>query len=114
VERMSAAFSGQATEHWLRVLGERRVPAGPINNVGEVFSEDYAYEREFVRHNTHPRASEVPTVANPVRFSSSQVEYRFAPPLHGQHTAEILAGELGLSDGEIDRLASVGAIQVGA
>ena len=76
--------------------------------------KDTAYQREFVRHNTHPRASEVPTVANPVRFSSSQVEYRFAPPLHGQHTAEILAGELGLSDGEIDRLASVGAIQVGA
>ena len=48
-------------------------------------------------------------MANPVRFSSSQVEYRFAPPLHGQHTAEILAGELGLSDGEIDRLESLAA-----
>ncbi|HEU4412917.1 MAG TPA: hypothetical protein VFS43_47185 [Polyangiaceae bacterium] len=33
---------------------------------------------------------QVPTVANPIRFSRTPVEYRAAPPRLGEHTDEIL------------------------
>jgi crotonobetainyl-CoA:carnitine CoA-transferase CaiB-like acyl-CoA transferase len=38
-----------------------------------------------------------------MRFSATPLEYRRAPPLLGEHTAEVLRG-LGKSDAEIDRL----------
>ncbi|MFQ6005375.1 MAG: CoA transferase, partial [Woeseia sp.] len=58
----------------------------------------------------HARAGEVSTVANPVRFSGTPVEYRLAPPMLGQHTAQVLKDVLGHSDDEIMNLHDAGAI----
>jgi glutaryl-CoA transferase len=55
-------------------------------------------------------AGDIPTVANPVRFSATAVEYRYAPSRLGEHTGEILSGELGYSDKEIEALCLAGAI----
>jgi crotonobetainyl-CoA:carnitine CoA-transferase CaiB-like acyl-CoA transferase len=52
----------------------------------------------------------VPVVANPVRFSTTPVEYRSAPPLLGEHTVEVLREELGYSDAEIAALQGSGAV----
>lgn len=112
VDRMSAAFARATTSHWLNALAERRVPAGPIHSIGDVFSEDYAVERPLVQPVHHPGAGTVPTVANPVRFSTSPVQYRVAPPVLGQHTREVLSAELGLASADIDRLAASGVVQV--
>jgi crotonobetainyl-CoA:carnitine CoA-transferase CaiB-like acyl-CoA transferase len=110
VASLAAKFLGHDTEHWLRVLTDCGVPVGPINNIGDIFSESYAQERQLVRQLQHPVAGAVATVANPVRFSGTPVEYRRAPPMLGQHTAEILSQELNYSPGEIAALARDGAI----
>ena len=52
----------------------------------------------------HPTAGTVALVANPVRLSSSPVQYRLPPPLLGQHTDEVLQQWLGLDGGQIDGL----------
>jgi crotonobetainyl-CoA:carnitine CoA-transferase CaiB-like acyl-CoA transferase len=90
VDILAGRFLTKESEHWLDVMTARGIPVGPINNIGEIFSEPYAEEREFVRHLEHPLAGEVATVANPVRFSKTPVQYQYPPPLLGQHTAEIL------------------------
>jgi glutaryl-CoA transferase len=46
----------------------------------------------------------MPIVANPVRFSDTPVEYGRWPPLHGEHTREVLRDMLEMSDDEIDAL----------
>jgi len=112
VDRMAMAFAGRTTAHWLHALGECRVPAGPIRSIDEVFTEPYAAERPLVQPVVHRHAGTVPTVANPVRFSASPVDYRMAPPLLGEHTREVLAVELGYTSGEIDRLVASGTVQV--
>jgi crotonobetainyl-CoA:carnitine CoA-transferase CaiB-like acyl-CoA transferase len=38
----------------------------------------------------HPLAGEVTLVASPMKFSATPVQYRRAPPLLGEHTAEVL------------------------
>lgn len=86
------------------------VPVGPINNIGDIFSDAYASERQLVRHLEHAVAGEVATVANPVRFSATPVQYRQAPPLLGQHTLEILAEDLKYTPEEIAALSRDGAI----
>lgn len=107
---LSNGFSAENTEYWLDKLAQCGVPAGPINSIAEVFSDPYASERQLARKVRHASAGDVPTVANPVRFSATPVTYRNAPPLLGEHTAEILSKELGLSDDEIEALADAGAI----
>jgi len=107
---MAQRFRLQPTAHWLQTLSNSNVPAGPVNSIADVFEEDYAKERELVRQIRHDEAGEIPTVANPVRFSKTQVEYRLAPPRLGQHTREILSAELGYSEQEIESLAKAGAI----
>ena len=51
----------------------------------------------------HPQGT-VPTVASPMRFSVTPVEYDLPLPLLGQHTREVLSGVLGLGGAELDAL----------
>ena len=87
------------------------MPSGPINTIADVFSDDYADERQLVRTLPHPAAGHVPTVANPVGFSATPVTYRIAPPVLGQHTMEILASDLGMNDERVRSLADAGIVK---
>ncbi len=110
IARLSTAFERQSSAHWIQSLGEAGVPCSPINDIGEVFSGDYAAECELVRTLAHPYDAELPTVANPVRFSAKGVSYRSAPPLLGQHSGEVLADWLGYSEQTISELREAGTI----
>ncbi len=106
---LAARFREGTTSEWTERLFASRIPAGPINDLAEVFTNAHAEERELVRRLEHPAAGAVPTIANPVRFASTPVRYRSAPPLLGQHTDEVL-GELGYGRLEIDALREQGAV----
>ena len=110
VSLMTQKFMEQSSSMWLEKLAASGVPAGPINTIADVFTENYATERELVRQASRDDTGDIPTVANPVRFSATPVTYRDAPPRLGQHTAEILSSELGYSDKQIDALRRSGAI----
>ena len=109
-EILAERFRARQTREWLAELAGVSVPAGPINSIASVFSEPYAEEKALVRKVPHALAGDIPTVANPVCFSRDPVQYRLAPPTLGQHTEEILAGELGLTEGEIRDLKDDGVI----
>lgn len=110
VEILMKAFAKQPARHWLRLFGDNNVPAGPINSIETVLTEDYAIERGLVKRLPHALAGDVPTVANPVRFSMNETVYQRAPPLLGEHTHAILADELSYSPEKIDELEKCGAI----
>lgn len=110
VSLLAERFRERDTADWIEALQAARVPAGPINNLAEVLSGEYAAARELVRSLPHPTAGRVPTVANPVRFSETPVEYRSAPPVLGQDTIPVLRQELGLNDEDIHELRQAGVI----
>ena len=110
VQIIAERLTGETTAYWLGQFASLHIPAGPINNLAQVFSDPMVAERRIVRSLDHALAGEVPTVANPVRFSDTPVEYKLAPPVLGQHTAEVLKDDLGYSDKEIARLYDSGAI----
>jgi len=96
-ERMKAG----ARDHWLRELERAGVPAGPINTLDQVYADPQVQARGMRLELPHPAAGVVPMTASPLRFSSSPVQYRRAPPMLGEHTEQVLREELGLDEAEI-------------
>jgi crotonobetainyl-CoA:carnitine CoA-transferase CaiB-like acyl-CoA transferase len=101
---LGTTFLERTTDDWLERLLLEGVPAGPINDIDEVLTNDYAREKDLVRRIQNGNDVSVPLVSNPVRFSGTPVCYKKAPPLLGEHTVEVLRGRLGYSDAEIASL----------
>lgn len=93
-----------STKQWLEKLRAKGVPAGPVNDIAEILTNEHAIERHLVRHIQNGAEESVPYVSNPVEFSSTPVSYEKAPPLLGEHTNEVLRDCLGYSDAQIETL----------
>jgi crotonobetainyl-CoA:carnitine CoA-transferase CaiB-like acyl-CoA transferase len=91
------------------VLDAAGVPCGPINTVPQVFEDPQIVHRRMLRRLPHPAAGAVPQVVSPMNFAEAPLAFDRAPPLLGQHTAEVL-GEIGLGRAEIEALAARGVV----
>jgi len=82
----------------LQALEARGVPAGPINNLHEVFSDPQVLHRGMRAELPAPWAAEgsIPTIPTPIRFSDTPLDLQRPSPRLGEHTAEILE-ELGFN-----------------
>ena len=100
----------RSTREWVELLEAAGIPNGPINDVAQVFEEPQVKARGIRVELDHPVAGRVPTVASPMRFSATPVEYRLAPPVLGQHTEEILRGVLHLDEAAITELRANGTV----
>src|SRR5712692_4570108 len=99
-------MKGRASKDWIEQLEAANVPCGPINNYQEVFDDPQVRHRGLKIEIPHPAGLPCPTVASPMRFSETPVEYELPPPLLGQHTREVLGELLGMHREELDRLAA--------
>jgi crotonobetainyl-CoA:carnitine CoA-transferase CaiB-like acyl-CoA transferase len=81
---------------------ERRLPFGKVLNVDEVFINPQLRSRGFFVEVPHPELGETITYPGaPFVMHASPLSIRRRPPLLGEHTHEILAGELGMSEAEL-------------
>ena len=85
----------RTTAEWIIALERAGVPCGPINDLAQVFADEQIKARGVQITLPHALSGEVALVANPIRLSRTPVEYRTAPPLLGEHSAEVLADWLG-------------------
>jgi crotonobetainyl-CoA:carnitine CoA-transferase CaiB-like acyl-CoA transferase len=110
VPEIARILRGQPIDHWMPLLRDANVPAGPINDFRQVFDDPQIRHREVVQEIDHPLSGRLSMVGNPLKFSETPVEYRRAPPLLGQHTGEVLRELLALDDAAISQLAMDGVI----
>jgi crotonobetainyl-CoA:carnitine CoA-transferase CaiB-like acyl-CoA transferase len=95
---------------WIEVLEAANVPCGPINNMQQVFEDPQVRHRGLKVEIPTLAGVPCPTVASPMRFSETPVEYTVPPPTLGQHTQEILQGLLGMDRQAVDALAAKGIV----
>jgi crotonobetainyl-CoA:carnitine CoA-transferase CaiB-like acyl-CoA transferase len=107
---LQAVFAKRSTHEWVELLEAAGIPNGPINDIAQVFEEPQVKARGIKVELEHPVAGKLPTVASPMRFSATPLEYKLAPPVLGQHTEEILRGLLKLDDAAIAKLRAEGTI----
>jgi crotonobetainyl-CoA:carnitine CoA-transferase CaiB-like acyl-CoA transferase len=104
---LRAEFMKQDRQHWVAALEATGVPCGPINSINEVFADPQLQHRQMVVELPHPTAGSVRLVGSPMRFTEQPAGLERAPPLLGEHTAEVLS-ELGLDAASIAELAAHG------
>ncbi|MHB8286247.1 MAG: CaiB/BaiF CoA transferase family protein, partial [Caulobacteraceae bacterium] len=101
----------RTTAQWGERLMAAGVPFGPINSVDEVFAHPQAVSRELVVEQQKSGLSKpVRSVASPLRLSVTPPAYALPPPDLGADTQTVLRERLGLSDGQMQDLASQGVI----
>ncbi len=109
-EAVAAAFRTQPTAYWIETLHAAGVPCGPINAVSQAVADPHTSAREMVREVTHPAMGSYRQVGVPVKMSDTPSQLRRASPALGEHTDEVLAGELGYTAERIAALRAAGVI----
>jgi crotonobetainyl-CoA:carnitine CoA-transferase CaiB-like acyl-CoA transferase len=108
--RLQDVMSTRTTREWVQALEAAGVPNGPINDLAQVYEEPQVKARNIRIEMDHPVAGKLSTVASPMRFSETPVEYLNAPPTVGQHTEQVLRAVLGKSDEQIAALRDAGIL----
>lgn len=101
---LSEIMQSKPVAYWLSLFESVNVPAGPINNLEQVYQNPQVQARKMKISLPHPTAGQAKLVASPLRLSDSPVQYHSAPPLLGEHTEQVLTDILGLSPEQIKDL----------
>ncbi len=101
------------TAAWLAKLDDAHIPCGPINDIGQAFSEPQACARGIALQLTDAAGHSTPGVRNPLRMGGLARHTASAPPVLGQDTAAVLRDLLGTSEDDLASLEGAAVIQQG-
>jgi glutaryl-CoA transferase len=107
---INAALAREKAEHWLARLKAVGVPCGRINSVAEALDDPHTAARAMIETVEHPAIGALKMLGVPFKFSDTECSVRRAPPKLGEHSEEILAGELGYGSEAIAQLRRDGVV----
>ncbi|HZJ09073.1 MAG TPA: CaiB/BaiF CoA-transferase family protein, partial [Trueperaceae bacterium] len=119
VPRLQALTGGRHRDELLAACSQAGVPATPVLTLPEALADPQAEARGAVVTSRHPTIGELPLIASPLWHvhpagaDGSLAPGRSpaaAPPLLGQHSRSVLAGDLGLGQDEIELLFAAGVV----
>ena len=87
----------------LRALTEAGVPSGAVRSVTEALADPQLEAREMVVPLDHLTAGPIRVLGTPLKLSDTPASVRTPPPALGQHTVEILRGDVGMDGSAIRR-----------
>lgn len=110
VRAIEARLVERTRDEWVTAFADAGLPAGPINDIGEVFRDPQVVHRAMAEEVVHPTAGRVRLPGIPVKFAATPGRVQGPPPLLGEHTDAVLRDVLGLSPVDVAELRRVGAI----
>ncbi len=111
IAEITVVMSKEDSAAWSTRLHEVGVPCGPIQTIAELFEHPQVKARALRVDLAMTGAAAASLVANPMRLTASQPQYRRAPPRLGEHTAEVLQERLGLDQNGVEALIASGAVR---
>jgi CoA:oxalate CoA-transferase len=109
VREIEARLQARSRDEWVTRFAEAGLPAGPINDLRQVFDDPQVRHREMAVEVDHPTAGRVRLPGIPVKFAGPG-PVQGPPPNLGQHTDEVLREALGFSPAAIAELRASGAL----
>ncbi|MGK2851513.1 MAG: CaiB/BaiF CoA transferase family protein [Candidatus Limnocylindrales bacterium] len=106
---LAARFRERGSTAWQAALEAADVPCGPVTDIVTAFDSPETAALEMSVEIEHPALGVLRQVGIPLRFERTPGSIRTAPPLLGEHAAEILSG-LGYDPREVAGLRERGVI----
>lgn len=85
----------------LRKLG---IPIGNVNTVKQALASEQMHAKKMVLEIDHHKVGNFKTLGTPLKLHGTPSTIRYAPPLLGEHTADILSEYLGLNADDLSKL----------
>ena len=106
---IEAVTAGRTTAEWVEAMNAAGVPAGEINDIGQVFANPQVEHLGLAQPVTSHERGETRLVGQPIIMSRTPSRIALPPPRAGEHSADILA-DLGYTEAEIAALRAAGTI----
>lgn len=106
---LEMTFGLKTTAEWVELLEAAGVPAGPIYDMSDVWSDPQVQARQMDVELNHPKAGKVRNIGIAAKLYGSPGSIHSPAPMLGEHTREVL-DELGFGKSEIDALLADGSI----
>jgi crotonobetainyl-CoA:carnitine CoA-transferase CaiB-like acyl-CoA transferase len=94
----------QDANYWIQKFSEKGIPVGAINPTDRLYAHPQAIHRNMLRKVEHPEIGEILLPGIPWKLPGIDDEEIMSPPLHGQHTKDVLMEVLNLSEEQIRNL----------
>jgi formyl-CoA transferase/CoA:oxalate CoA-transferase len=99
--RLAPILQEHTRAHWSGVLTRAGVPCGAVRDVPDALSDPQLVARQMIEAVEHAAAGTIRVLGVPIKLSETPGSVRTAPPVLGQHTAQVLA-EIGMTLDDID------------
>ncbi len=109
IELLQRIFLEKPRDYWIKILREYGVPAAPVYELDEVFSDPYVVSQNIVVFQNHKKLGRIPQLAQPGYFNGKRLMTSKAPPTLGEDSYDILRN-IGYSDKDIENFKKEGVI----
>jgi len=109
-QALAEAIGRRSREEIVRLFETEGLTAAPVYDIADIMEDPHFKARRTFVELPDPQLGTVTMSAPTPRLSETPGKVRWAGPALGAHNREVYAGELGLTDQEIDRLKSAGII----
>lgn len=106
---LEAVFRTKSKAEWLDILDRFDIPSAPVNDLGDVFTDEHVRSRGMVETYEHPVLGPISFSPSPMKFSDWSFPNESAPML-GEHTFEVLEDRLGIDIDDLKSLQSDGIV----
>ena len=109
IQLMASVLATRTTAEWLERLDAAQVPCAPVLSRDQLSQHPQIIENKLIVESEYPRTGRMQQARPAARFEGTPSGLHRPAPLVGEHTDEVLR-EVGLEDGEIERLRTDGLV----
>jgi crotonobetainyl-CoA:carnitine CoA-transferase CaiB-like acyl-CoA transferase len=110
IAALGTLFATRTTDDWMERLDAAKVPCSPVLGIDETLAHPQVRAMGMVATVPDDRGGTIDLCGVPLSLSETPSVPRRRPPDLGDHTVEILSGDLGLTSEDIETLRREGAI----